>query len=126
MVQPELPRLYEDPLSRTVLRSKWPWFGEASLMVLCFASLFAIVAMLRVYDERPIFDWNGVTLNAVVAVLSVIMKASLTSVLGACLGQWKWITFSRNRGPVIDFENIDHASHGSLGFFSVLLRKHIP
>ena len=84
-----------------------------------------MVAVLKVYNGCPIFNWHGVTLNAVIAVLSVVIKASLTSVLATCLGQWKWITFSKGKNPLIDFEKIDHASRGSLGFFSILGRQHI-
>ena len=105
--------------------SKWPWTKEAWLMVLCYAALATMVALLKIYNERAIFDWNGVTLNTIIAILTVALKASLTSVLASCLGQWKWITFSKTKIPVIDFEKIDEASRGSWGFFAVLSRKHI-
>ncbi|KAM3564642.1 hypothetical protein ARSEF4850_001775 [Beauveria asiatica] len=82
-----------------------------------------MIALLRTYDGHKIFSWNGVTLNAVVAVLSVAMKAALTSAVATCLGQWKWIIFSREECCVLDFEKIDQASRGSLGFFSVFTRR---
>ncbi|KAM3448746.1 hypothetical protein MY3296_007554 [Beauveria thailandica] len=71
-----------------------------------------MIALLRTYDGHKIFSWNGVTLNAVVAVLSVAMKAALTSAVATCLGQWKWIIFSREECCVLDFEKIDQASRG--------------
>lgn len=110
--------------SWNALHPTWPWAGEMALIFLGIAALFIMIALLKTYDGRAIFDWNGVTLNTVVAVLSVVMKASLTAVAATCLGQWKWILFSRERYPILDFEKIDRASRGSWGIFSVLTRKH--
>lgn len=104
----------------------WPWAGETFMMAVCAASLVVMIVLLRAYDGHSIFHWHSVTLNAVISVLSVIMKGALTSVAATCIGQWKWILFTRERCPVLDFEKIDKASRGSWGFFSVLTRGHVP
>ncbi|RYP87644.1 hypothetical protein DL769_000467 [Monosporascus sp. CRB-8-3] len=72
-----------------------------------------MIVLLAVFNGREIFDWNGVTLNAIVSILSVSFKASLTYVIAECIGQWKWILFSQGHRPLIDFETIDEASRGS-------------
>lgn len=84
----------------------------------------AMVIVLAIFDGRPIFDWNGVTLNAIISVLSVAIKSSLTFAVAELIGQWKWILFSRDARPLMDFERIDMASRGPLGSFRVLARMH--
>lgn len=78
------------------------------------------VALLNVFDDRPIFDWYGVTLNTLVSILSAAMKAALIFAISECISQWKWILFSREERPLIDFERIDSASRGPLGGVNVL------
>ena len=78
------------------------------------------VALLSVFDDRPIFDWYGVTLNTLVSILSAAMKAALIFAISECISQWKWILFSREERPLIDFERIDSASRGPLGGVNVL------
>ncbi|CEJ90261.1 hypothetical protein VHEMI06056 [[Torrubiella] hemipterigena] len=109
--------------SRSAFENGWPWVTEAFFIVLSIAALIAMIALLKVYDGQPVFQWHSVTLNAVIAVLSVVLKACLSSVVGSCLGQWKWILFSREKRIMLDFEKIDLASRGAWGAFSVMLRR---
>ncbi|RJE21872.1 hypothetical protein PHISCL_05790 [Aspergillus sclerotialis] len=81
-----------------------------------------MVTLLGVYDGHPIFNWHGVTLNALVSVLSVSMKAALSYATAECIGQWKWNLFSRGNRPLIDFERIDLASRGPLGSIRVICK----
>lgn len=78
------------------------------------------VALLSVFDDRPIFDWYGVTLNTLVSILSATMKAALIYAISECISQWKWILFAREERPLIDFERMDSASRGPLGALNVL------
>ncbi|KAI9373777.1 hypothetical protein BJX61DRAFT_552009 [Aspergillus egyptiacus] len=84
---------------------------------LAFAGM---VALLRAFDDRPIFDWYGVTLNTLVSILSAAMKAALIYAVSECISQWKWILFSREERLLIDFERMDSASRGPLGGINVL------
>lgn len=86
-------------------------------------SLVAMISLLASFDDRPIFDWHGLTLNTLISILSVSMKAFLIFAVTQCIGQWKWILFSHHNTrarPLLDFENIDLASRGPLGSVSVL------
>lgn len=85
-------------------------------------SFAVIVVLLGVFDGHPIFNWHGVTLNAIVSVLSVTMKAALAYTVSECIGQWKWNLFSRENRPLIDFERIDQASRGPLGSIRVICK----
>lgn len=83
-------------------------------------SFVAMAVLLACFNRRPVFDWKGVTLNTIVAVLSACMKTTLSFAVTECVGQWKWILFSRDARPLMDFERIDLASRGPLGSLSVL------
>lgn len=83
-------------------------------------SMVAISILLAHYNDQPIFDWNGVTLNAIVAVLSTMSKAMLAFTLSECLGQAKWIWFSWRERPLSDLDLIDAGSRGPLGSFKIL------
>ena len=83
-------------------------------------SMLAIVILLTHFNNQPIFDWNGVTLNAIVAVFSAMSKAMLAYALSECLGQAKWIWFSSQQRPLSDIDLIDSGSRGPLGSFQIL------
>lgn len=82
-------------------------------------SMAAIGILLAHYNSEPIFDWNGITLNAIIAVLSTISKVTLAFTLSECLGQAKWIWFSKER-PLSDIDLLDSGSRGPLGSFKIL------
>ncbi|KAL1850779.1 hypothetical protein Daus18300_012787 [Diaporthe australafricana] len=82
--------------------------------------LVALAALLAAYDDRAVFDWKGVTLNAVVSVLSTASRASLLYAISELISQWKWIVFTSTRRPLIDFERIDAASRGPLGSLGLM------
>ena len=83
-------------------------------------SMIAIGLLLARYNDQPIFDWDGVTLNAIIAVLSAMSKAMLAYTLSECLGQAKWIWFSSQQRPLSDIDLIDGGSRGPLGCFKIL------
>lgn len=85
-------------------------------------SFTAMVVLLAVFDGRPIFNWKSVTLNTVVSVLSMSMKASLMFAVGEAIGQWKWILFSQDSRLLMDFDRIDMASCGLFGSLRVLFK----
>lgn len=68
---------------------------EGARLLLILAILGSALSMLAIgirlmhYHEKPIFDWNGLTLNAIVSVLSVMSKAMLAYALSESLGQAK-------------------------------------
>lgn len=91
----------------------WKWEIAASMGSL--ASLVGMFIVLAAYNGKENFSWHGVTLNAVVSILSTAGKALLLFALGESIGQWKWVAFSKESRPLIDLERIDSASRGPLG-----------
>lgn len=82
----------------------------------------AIFILLGCYNNQPVFDWHGVTLNAMVSIMATISKALLAFTLNECLGQAKWIWLARQRQPLNDLNLIDQASRGPLGCCKILQR----
>jgi hypothetical protein len=98
------------------------WLLHVLALVGSGLSMMAIAILLTHYNNQPIFDWNGVTLNAVIAVFSAMSKAMLAFTLSECLGQAKWIWFSLQRRPLSDIDLIDGGSRGPLGCIRILKR----
>ena len=96
------------------------WIMPILAIVGSIFSTVAISILLAHYNDQPVFDWNGVTLNAMVAVLSTISKALLAFTLSECLGQAKWIWFSWQQRTLNDVNLIDQGSRGPLGCFKIL------
>lgn len=86
-------------------------------------SIGAIALLLAHYDSKPSFDWNGVTLNAIVSVFAALANALLAFTVSGCLGQAKWIWFSLQQRPLGDPNLIDGGSRGPLGSFKILLNR---
>ncbi|KAK7426512.1 hypothetical protein QQZ08_006970 [Neonectria magnoliae] len=98
------------------------WALEYWALLGSIASFVAMVILLRIFNGKEVFAWNSVTLNTIVSILSLAMKASLAYVLAECMGQWKWILFAREARPLMDFERIDAATRGPLGSLRILIR----
>lgn len=96
------------------------WNLEILALVGSILMFMVMAVLLGCYDKKPIFDWHGVTLNTLVSILSVSMKMMLTFAVAECIGQWKWILFSRDSRYLIDFNRIDVASRGPLGSLGLL------
>ncbi|KGO74829.1 Protein of unknown function DUF3176 [Penicillium italicum] len=112
---------------QAVLQSQ-PFFWGASwtLEILsCLVSalfLVAIILVLYEFDGKPVPDWPyGITLNALVSVLSTVMKACMAFIVCEGLSQLKWSWFS-NSNKLSDLALLDAASRGTAGAFIALLR----
>lgn len=103
-----------------------PWTLEIQALIGAFVAFFGLVAILLVFDRRPVFEWNSITLNTVVSILSVTVKALLGTSVAECVGQWKWVIFHQQKRKLIHFERIDLASRGPLGSLFMVFRKYTP
>ncbi|MCJ1438974.1 hypothetical protein MMC27_008364 [Xylographa pallens] len=96
------------------------WYLELAAILGSLSCLVALIVVLGKLDNQPIFDWNGVTLNTIVSILSTTAKAWLMLVLAETISQWKWILFSSRRRFLIDLQALDEASRGPLGSLKLL------
>lgn len=92
----------------------WAW--EVAAMLSSIGCISAIVVILSIYDKHEVVTFfDGITLNAVISLLSTFGKTTLLFVLGSTLGQQKWILYSQKSRLLIDAHIIDEASRGPLG-----------
>ncbi|KAJ5361611.1 hypothetical protein N7541_002455 [Penicillium brevicompactum] len=101
---------------RNIIPDTWTFEGIAIIFsVLCF---IAIVVVLQVYDQktRPALHY-GITLNAIVSILTTASKSALLFVVGECIGQLKWVWFYKGdeRRKLGDMQLFDSASRGPMG-----------
>ncbi|KAL4889137.1 hypothetical protein BDV59DRAFT_210536 [Aspergillus ambiguus] len=116
------------PAGRAFLQSQTRgfWGANWTLEILgaltSIAFLIAIIAVLFYYDGRPMPQWPyGITLNALVSILSTIMKATMAFILTESLSQLKWSWFG-DGNKLSDLALLDAASRGVMGAFIVLFR----
>ncbi|KAI0430672.1 hypothetical protein F5Y09DRAFT_341386 [Xylaria sp. FL1042] len=98
------------------------WLPELVALLLSAASLITIGVLLVVYHGRTVSSFpDGITLNAVVAVLTAAYKAALLYTVSSAIGQSKWNLFSTRAQRLRDFEHIDEASRGPQGALRALI-----
>lgn len=91
------------------------WLSETAGILASASLLVTLAAVLGAYDNQAVFEWKGITLNAVVSAISTASKASLLYAISELISQWKWIIFTSTRRPLMDFERVDAASRGPMG-----------
>lgn len=98
----------------------YSWWLEVLSLAGSISLLVSLAAILSSMDGKPIFHFYSVTLNTVVALLSMASKAMMVFVVASCIGQWKWALFSESPRRLLDFERIEAASRGPLGSLNLL------
>ena len=99
------------------------WFLEIGSLLLGICAFVVIVVLLAHYDGKQQFQWSGVTLNAVVAVLAAVTRIGIVVPVTEALAQWKWMHFSKGYKPLSDFGLLDDASRGTRGSLVLLWEK---
>ncbi|KAE8153352.1 hypothetical protein BDV25DRAFT_136958 [Aspergillus avenaceus] len=112
-------------ISQIFSADSWSWEVFA---IHCSVAFFCdIIYILLRRDDQPHVDSLplGLTLNATVSVLATGSKALLITAIAGCIGQMKWIWFSKGKRSLEDFQYLENASRGPLGSIIVLV-KHRP
>lgn len=99
------------------------WFAETAGILASASLLIVLIILLAIYDDKNVFEWKGVTLNAAVSVLSTVSKAALLYTISELISQWKWIVFTNTSRSLIDFQRIDAASRGPLGSSKIIWKS---
>jgi hypothetical protein len=107
------------------ISAQLPWALETLSLGASILFLGALAVVLWLFDGRPIWDYQSVTLNTVVAILSTAAKAAILVAVANCIGQWKWILFSGTPRRLVDFERIDEATRGPMGSAKLLFSPKI-
>ncbi|KAK7918398.1 hypothetical protein PG985_010272 [Apiospora marii] len=97
------------------------WLTESGSCAVALGALAALVGILVQHDGQPLPDWKyGITLNALVSVLSSVLKAAAVLPLAGGISQAKWLWYKEPR-PLKDMETFDDASRGPWGSFLLML-----
>lgn len=99
------------------------WILECLAMAFSFASLIAIIIILRIYDQQPSPNLSyGLTLNTIISLLATASRSSLLFAVAAAVGQLKWIWFQRREQPIADMQSFDDATRGPMGSLTLLFQ----
>lgn len=99
------------------------WWLEIAAVLLSLFTLSAIFGLVFPYRVlRPIPSWpSEITINAVISILSFVLRASIVTVVAEALSQQKWIWFTQNR-TLVDLLTFDRASRGPWGSALLIFR----
>lgn len=97
------------------------WAFEIATLVLAAGLIVAIAVLLASYNGVPNPDWGvHINLNALLALLSTILRAALVVLAAQIISQRKWDWFAGSARPVSDLQRYDSGSRGSLGALQLL------
>jgi hypothetical protein len=93
------------------------WILEALTIVLTISLVASIVSILAFYDGKPVPDLGAnLNLNALLALLSTILRATLVIIVAQIISQRKWEWYSaKDARPLADLQQFDSGSRGAYG-----------
>jgi hypothetical protein len=98
------------------------WILEGLALVLAIGLIAAIAGILAVYDGKPVPDLGvNLSLNALLALLSTVLRALLVIIVAQIISQrkWDWYKITSAR-PLSDLQKFDAGSRGSLGALQLI------
>jgi hypothetical protein len=99
------------------------WAFEVASIVLGIICILAIAMMLLKVDGKEMSHWQlGISIDALLSLLSGFSKSCLLMPTAEALGQLRWSFDSPQRKRAIDIERIDKASRGMWGSVVLLVR----
>jgi hypothetical protein len=119
---PRTPQYSPGWWSSTMGRLDRFWFWEMVGLLGSALTMVAIVVLLDKYNFKRQPTWKTVSLNTVVAWLSVLAKLLVFIPLSTAIGQLKWVWFADGRRDLADLGVFDSASRGVLGSIGLLWR----
>jgi hypothetical protein len=93
------------------------WLWEILSAVVATCLIITIAVLLASYDEKPTPDWGAhLNFNALLALLSTILRAMLVVIITQiiCQKKWEWYRKDQSR-PLSDLQLFDSGSRGSFG-----------
>jgi hypothetical protein len=92
-------------------------------MIFSVSCIIAIAFTVGRYNGDPIPSLpSGVTLNALISILSTAARAALFFVVSSSIGQLKWCCLVQRGTRLQDIQLMDEASRGPLGAIKVLAK----
>lgn len=91
------------------------WTAETCSCIFALLSLIGLIIMLMAHQDRPLPDWPQiVSINSIVSLFSMMIRAGVSMVLAEGISQSKWQWFRKAR-KLEDMARFDSASRGAWG-----------
>jgi hypothetical protein len=103
----------------------WWWWWEIASATLSATSLFLIITLLGLVDDKPLDSWHHpIQPSALLSVLTTIGRTAMMVSVASCVSQLKWSHFQRP-SSLNHLQIYDDASRGPWGAFMAILRPSI-
>ncbi|CUS07400.1 unnamed protein product [Tuber aestivum] len=103
----------------------WAW--EWLAILISFLAIVASTIVLLLFNDKAIPAWSwsssGISVNAILSLLSTLSRASLLVPIDECMGQLMWLWFSKRERRLADVEVYNQASRGPLGALKLCWRQ---
>ncbi|KAN0108652.1 Protein of unknown function (DUF3176) domain containing protein [Hyaloscypha variabilis] len=100
------------------------WGLETIGWIVSALFMAAIIVTLMLHNGKPLPEWPfTITINTLISVFSQIGQTALAIPVSACMAQLKWLWFTKERHQLVDFQDIDSASHSPLSSLLLLVKK---
>lgn len=106
-----------DPHEAAGFWRTWAW--ELSSAALLLISIAAFPATLVPHAGQPLPQWPfSITINALLSVYSMVLKACIAFIVASCIGQlqWSWFLEPRPLGDLVSFHDAGEGPWGSLSW----------
>ncbi|PMD42223.1 hypothetical protein L207DRAFT_527156 [Hyaloscypha variabilis F] len=107
-----------DPMAAKVFRGVLEdsfleyWWAEILASLIMLLALMAIILILALHQGHTLPSWPfTITLNSLISIMVVILKATMLAILASGLGQLKWLWFEKPR-PLSHYGVYDKAAQG--------------
>ncbi|KAI0390152.1 hypothetical protein F5Y17DRAFT_83149 [Xylariaceae sp. FL0594] len=101
------------------------WVAESLGCSLAVLALIATVITLRLHEDKTLPEWPfSISINSLIAIFGVLLKAGATVALSEGISQLKWQWFEAGQRSLIDLDGFDAASRGPWGSFLLLFTWH--
>ena len=99
------------------------WGLELLCWVVAALSLAVIIVVLAIFNGQPLSNWHsGITVNALINVISTVGQTSILGPVAESISQLKWIWYRRGQ-PVGDMEDFDKASRGPIDSLLLIVKR---
>lgn len=103
------------------LWTSWKWESAVCLLILAIPVI--TFATLHPHNGQPLPQWPfKVSINSLLSVYALTLKASIGFILASCIGQLQWAWFSDTR-PLSDMVCFDSATRGADGALGLIWRQ---
>ncbi|KAF2999342.1 hypothetical protein E8E13_005620 [Curvularia kusanoi] len=109
-----------DGLDKGRTRTVMGWTAETCSFIISILALGGLVATLLVHQGKPLPEWPQlVTINSIISLFSLLMRACVGVVLAEGISQCKWNLYQK-ADKLEHIERLDSASRGAWGSFTLL------